>query len=735
MLPFCAAAENLDAHFDGMAVDSLRFERTQETGTRVDKLDTEGFSLLLENDSLQVYYRPETFGIRVKNLQDGYVWGGLDSDKPDNMNKKWSAMGNALVAITYYTLDGTEKSVAITPKTDTLMYEAEHDRAMRFHAAFGELGISFDFLLTIDEGAFTFRLPFESIEETGEYLLGQVSFIPFFGTVQQLDGISGYILIPDGSGALMRFGPNASYTSAYEKRIWGKDVGVDTLYQMSDLGSYRPNDYAVDESQVTLPIFGMVHGVKCDGYLSRVTGGAEYAIISITPGGMQTDYTNAAFNFIYRQKYSQPISRSGAGVQVVQKEKNPVEAEVTYYLLHEADADYSGMARRYRALLEAEGVLDQSITADGSISMQLDFVVAAAEEGFLGAKTCEVTTEEDMLACLEHMDTNHLTINLLGWQKGGLNGCDMKRSSLRNALNGEKKLNQMLDRLADQAESVYLHADPMRATKIQLDERSEAAITLSQTSASYMRENLNVWLNTTYFIKPQLALARIAALDAEMADRIPGAGLALDGAGLLLYSENLKGKAISRTQVLNETSAVMENLAGSLALYQANAYMLPYADKVYAMPMSCSQFLYETDSVPFVQMVLSGAVEMYAPYMNESFYTQVDLLKHIDYNVYPALILTGRDNYDLRKTTLNEYASTQWQNWTEDMNHAYALINDVLRHTEGRQMLNRVCPEEGLNVTYYEGGVCVAVNYTAEVKTVHGHEILPGSARALEVAQ
>lgn len=734
LLLFAAVGNVLAADDGALVVASLRFEQPTRQGERINRLDDAGFAPILENERLRVLYRPENYGIRVQNLESGYIWGGLASDKPGNMNKKWSAMGNSLLSVTYFTKDGTEKTSALTPASHKLTYELHGDEAL-FHAVLTDLDISFDFSLTLLPRGFSLRLHSRTIREEGKFLLGQVQFIPFFGAVQESDGIDGYVLLPDGCGALMRFGANTSYFSGYEKRVFGKDAGVDALCQMNDLGSYRPNDYAVAEAEAALPVLGMVHGEGCDAWFARVVSGAEYAVVYATHGGVQTDYTNAAFRFIYRQKYSQPISRSGAGVQVVQKAMNPVEPAVSYYLLSDDDANYGGMARLYRELLDQEGVLARRVSQDGGISMRLDFLTADVQKGMLANTTKIITTLDDVNACLDALRTRNVLINLIGWQRGGLSGAQKSDVSLDSVLGDAKRFAAAIEGLERRGVQVGLYVDPVRATALQLNERREAAITLSQTSASYVRENLNVWLNKTYFIKPALVAERLSRLEeARAAVELP-VFWALNGVSTMLYADQLKGAEVDRQEARAMLWTAMETLADGVSLYGANEYMLPFAVRLYDTPLSSSQYLFETDSVPFLQMTLSGRVELYAPYMNEGLFTTLDLLRHIDYGVYPSLLLSGLDNDALAYTTVGEYASTQWRNWTQQANEAYEMINGVLGRVRGLQMLKRSVPRRGVAVTYYEGGLAVAVNYTqAEVVLPEG-SVPPCSALVWEVSE
>ena len=64
----------------GGELGSNRYTQVLEENEPVEGLDLEGFVLLMENDSLAVYYRSEVGAIRVQDNRSGYVWGMMRED-------------------------------------------------------------------------------------------------------------------------------------------------------------------------------------------------------------------------------------------------------------------------------------------------------------------------------------------------------------------------------------------------------------------------------------------------------------------------------------------------------------------------------------------------------------------------------------------------------------------------------------------------------------------------------
>lgn len=727
-----ACAETLEERVARLEWQSNRSERSWQQGERQERLDLEGFELLLENEALAVYYREQTAGIRVKNKQTGYVWGGLEADKPDSMNKKWSAVGNSLAWMTYYTTDGMEKSTAVMPAAHQVTVALNDGDEATFHLDFADVGIAFDLVLTLKADGFTLTLPDTSIHEASDNRLGWVCINPFFGTVSLRDTVEGYMLLPDGCGALMRFDRHNPAAGSYEKRIYGQDYASDLLYSLSDIASRRPNAFATAEEQLLMPVFGMVHGEGCDAYLARVTSGGEYGSICAVPGGVVTDYAYLCAKFLYRQKFSQPVSRSGAGIQVVQGERNVFDAQVQWTLLGDENADYSGMARAYRRQLLEEGKLTESQPAAGEIPMQVDFLMNGVEQGFMFHRTFAFSTMEDVKDCLAQLQAP-VVLTLTGWQQGGMDGNRLANASIPAQMGGEGWKTAMED-LHGLCKTVCLAVNPMWGNEKQLDKNSEAIQTLSQTTAALTTTGGGAWLGKRYLLRPSLAADHIQALAKQMTGASAD-GLLLSGMGHDLYADQNRGTLTTRTEALQLTSQALEVASeqGLLMLSQPNEYAFSAMDAFADTPMFNSQFLYETDTVPFLQLVLRGSVPLFAPYANECFYSRQDILRMIDYGVCPSFLFTGVGNALMRHTTQADLTSTCYTDWVETACDIYAQVNAALAPVQGCAMLRHEMLPCGVSLSYYENGLIVAVNHLSQPATVLGEEIAALSACVMEV--
>ena len=714
------SGQGVTSKVSAMETGSNRFTRPEkdDAGQVVNRLTTDGFEKVLESGRLEVWFRKEIRGIRIVDKQSGYIWGGLTEDRPENMNSTWSAIGNSLLTIEYYDKTGISKMIGIGHSSVQADYKISGGK-LHYDVQFKEQGISLSFEMSVDDESICFEMNDGSIKEEKDFRLASVYFMPFLGATAG-DEIDGYMFVPDGSGALMRYSKPYESAKAFDKRVYGIDYAIDNLFSVNDLMSNRPNDFAVDEQQILMPVFGLVHGVKQNAFMGVIEQGAEYASITARPAGESTDYNWVSAYFIYRQKYQQPTSKSGAGVQVVQNKKNKVTPKIRYYFLSGEDADYVGMAKQYREIIDLSPIKK----ADEHIDLRLDFIMADTQKGFLWDSTKQFTTTKDIAQLYDYLKKNGVlsqSVAVSGYQPGGLNGYKKAKNTVKNK--GEYTALEK-----DNIPLSFMFS-PFSATVKQLSLGSETGITLSQSAVKLTRDNEKIWLGDRYFVKSPIA-ARFITKQTGNLKKDGFSNVVFEDMNLL-YAENLSGKSVNRANVrsqLVKAAKSAKKMSDRVGMETPNAYLWQYTDDFLNTPMFGSQLLSQTDSVPFLQIVLSGSRRMYTPYVNKSNYSTFDVLRSIEYGVYPAFLLTGTSNHELSKTASAELYSTKIADWRQEIAQVYGRMDSVLSEVQGMRIENRQVLREGVVKVTYEGGKVVVVNYTAENFETGGVTVPAGEA-------
>ncbi len=719
-----ATADPVSFRYNAKEVYSSRYTQPEPVAGEAVSLGLEGFKPLMENDALAVYIREETGALRVCDKATGYIWGSLAADQPEDLNKTWSKLGNSLIAADIYNEDGNSKSYGTD--AENLTWTVSGD-TLRAHVAWEEQQIELDFTMALTQEGLRFTLDGDTIQENGEYRLGTVYFLPFFGSVAE-DAQPGYMFVPDGSGSLIRFQKARNYLQGYEKRVYGPDYGTDPLESIQGLESTRTGEYMTEEEFLTAPLFGIVHGTGQNAFFALVEEGGAYAKLKVDPAGLITNYHRAYMAFVYRQTYEQPFNRDGEGIQTVQPTPNRLKVTMTYRFLHGEDADYVGMAKGYRSYLKEQGCLGSLKPPEMAMPLQLDFLSADVQKEFIGTSVNKATSLAEIKDTVEQLagqGAQGLRVTLLGWQKGGQNGYDKTSSSTKTVYGGLSSLDSLKERLTELGGRLSLWVSPFTAREGQADIHGEVGISMSQ-SAVIKPSAEETFLGDIWYLKPAVgleALQRQAPLLME-----EGFGLALDDIGYLLYGEYLEDHVVTREEVREQIVSTAAGLAesGKLTMVRPADYLYPYVDSYLSIPMVSSQYLFQTDTVPFLQIVLSGSMNLFAPYANLSFFSGADILKMIDYNCYPSFLLTGKDNYSLRKTASSGYRSTRLEDWNEYIVDAYSLISSILEPVMGQEIESRAVPRRGVAKTTYSSGT-IYVNYNTESVEVDGLEI-PGAS-------
>ena len=155
---------------------------------------------------------------------------------------------------------------------------------------------------------------------------------------------------------------------------------------------------------------------------------------------------------------------------------------------------------------------------------------------------------------------------------------------------------------------------------------------------------------------------------------------ALAQASNKLYSDFTSGKEMTRGESLKRVISMAEELSDGnrIAMYQPNQYLWQYANKMFDLPVSNSQILYESDCVPFLQIVLSGCVELYGGNINTSSYSTERLLRKIEYGMAPAFVVTDCESIELFNTAQERYFSTNFSDWQSQIEQAYRMVSEGL---------------------------------------------------------
>ena len=743
----------------------------------------EEYELLLETGTVKYYWREDRDVLAIVDKQTGYcIKTGADlpfskdvkdavkelekanaspkeilaaaESYPDDLNSTYVGIANSLITLEYYDSDKIKYvSSASESDVESTLNKVENGKYC-LDVRIKKPDIQMKVYLTLGEDSIDYYIPVGEMSGSGMNNLAAIDITPFLGASggrmnvmnpdtlewETIDNyrVPGYVMVPDGSGSLIRFVDNTSVFNAYEGDVYGKDYATETSY------TFAYND-DVPVKDPVMPVFGIAHGNGQMAFVAWANEGAEYMDIIVNPDGTKsTTYTWAYPRFELNINYYQVYDEQGSGYFKQMDEIYQYDIDMTYAFLFgdgsdgTPAADYTGMARVYREYLIAKGELTPLETQEGDIPIRLDFIMADSKSGIVGSTQVEVTTAEDVEEILNQVREKGITnINsgLIGWQKKGENLSKPNKLTFSGAIGSKNDFKKLIEKFAEQGVDISLSRDTITINKKMVSYYNTAVKCISDWYVS-INKGAILPANVPAYLFSYATPEKAADWTKQLADGVSGFSGSLtltEMPHVLTSTWNRDGVVTSLTDAIELYRNTMEEIGQemTLNLENPNSYLWKYTDRYLQAPVGSSQFIFETDTVPFLEMVLHGTMEMYAPYANFSFYTQDSILRMIDYNIYPSFILSKDPSYKLADTFSANYYSTEYALYEELIETVYSQINETLRQVQGFEWTDRNVPENGVVINSYQkdGKIrYVIINYTDQEVTYQGTTVSPESA-------
>jgi hypothetical protein len=552
--------------------------------------------------------------------------------------------------------------------------------------------------VTLEPTGVRVEVPFENMAETGEYKLGLLHVYPFLGATREAE-VPGYMFIPDGAGSLIRFAETTKADNMYYGRYYGADMGM--------IGALPYDPTNIPPFQLSLPVSAMVHGEGQNAYLAIVEQGAPYGQLQVHPAGVTTRFNFLYSSFIYNESYFQATNRAGAGVTTLQPSPNDFDVVIRYRFLTGADSHYVGLARSYQEYLREQGLLAGAAQPTGDIGIRLEFLGGDKEPILFWQRFVAMTTVSQMADILESLDVRSPEVIYYGWQPLGASAMPPTTLRLERALGSVSQLADLVEAVAARGGNFSLYFDPVAALYEEGGYSSRNDLAQAITGVNLLGGNRN---KLNYFLKLQTISQRYARLSQAVFEDL-GAGLALDGIGANVYSDFRRGSFVGRDEAVEGYQTLLAGHPGPTGFYRPNAYVFGAMRAYYDMPLSNSGYLFTTEAVPFLPIVLAGYVPAYGPALNFSADARADLLRHVDFNIYPSFYLSHEPTSKILRTSSNWIYSSAYAQWEPEVERTYAWLNGLLGPVQGERILAREQLGEGVMATTYSNGRQIIVNY------------------------
>lgn len=674
-----------------------------------------GHELVAENDALGLYLYEPTLSLIIRDKKTGAIMESTVQESDGTLNATWENFIKSGLGFDILNDVSEERTDLISAQADITVTKG----ADGFSAAvkLTKYQISFTLNVTLKDDGIQVEIPGDSIvEEQEKVTIGNIYVYPFLGYTYSYER-DGYMLVPDGNGALIYLEDNdGRFGSPLTLKVWGDNAGVDESYVLSLFwGEYQTVN---DSEPVLAPVFGMVHTDSRLAVLGIIEEGAEDARIMAYPNGAVTNYNWIAPRFTLRRIYKQLMSKEGtSAVQLQEAKRAQCDIRLRYVFTDGEAADYAGLAVKYR-----EYLLEELAAKEDKFRIRLDFLGTDRENGMIFKKPVVMTTTDnirDIYADLKKEGVTDIFSVYKGWQDGGIWSMPISKYKADSKIGGTSDLTKLMKESKEAGIELYLYQDALRANP---DTVNTTFNVIKKLDESVYQENTYKEIYKSFrFQTPDQAVKKLN--DSLKSYRKKGVDtLALTGITNHLFSYNYNGKQYNRTENLQVFSEALEGAAKDfhLAMEQPLSCYWGLTDSIVGMPVNTSNYIFTDEEVPFLSIALKGVIPMYADYTNFEANKSEYFLELVETGIYPSFYLTWEDPVDLLYTNSSDLYTSRYGVYKNEIVEYYSQLKAVSDAVSGAVIADREKNADNVAIVTYSNGVKVYVNYNAQSVTCDG---------------
>jgi hypothetical protein len=526
----------------------------------------------------------------------------------------------------------------------------------------------------------------------------------------------GYILVPDGSGALIYLNNGRPRTN-FNQPVYGRDL------------NNPPRLQSTSAQNILMPVFGMKRGDAAA--FAVIESGASLANIIAGVSGGNSSFNSVGASFTVRPPASYTVVNNqgvATDILVTSDWMMDVEAISVRYHFMENGSGYSEMAQLYRNNLIKRGMTPS--TRSGGLPLVLDiFGSVTRRMSVLGVPTnrnTPLTTfvqAGDMVDTLKSGGIENLTVRYNNWLPRGNYSTSPSRFSPSGSLGGRRGFRNFSNNMENLGVSLYMDVDfatahrrpflgfigtpiirdvanvPVRQTGFSLDTFGPA----DEPYPGWWMYSPRSFGNAVDTFVSNARNANISGLNFSILSNLPYSDIGrrhMDrGAAEVL----LEG-------IARDTRAAFGALMGDAA----GAFWLPHATFVVNTPLSCSGFAVTDVSVPFYQMVLHGYVDFSFTAYNLAADREGMVLRAAETGALLQLSVVAENPALLVETPLEWLMSPSFDYWHTHVLAAAHRLAPVYNAVAGATITSHGFPAGNVTRTVFSNGTVVIVNYNHE---------------------
>lgn len=560
----------------------------------------------------------------------------------------------------------------------------------------------------LDDKGFTVQIPFDEISYRLKYPVTLLSVLPYFGAGGPKD--TGYILIPEGGGALIDFNNGKTKQNGYYADCYGWDYAMD-------------RKAVITETRASFPLYGISNGDS--SFISLIKEGAEYAGVTAEIAGKLGSYNYARFDYrmLHYEQYEVTTRTTNATFSF---EPNLPKGEVINQSFIFVDSpSYVDMAKEYRTILFANAKKTQN--KDIPLAVEIVGAIEKKQQVFGIPKTrpYALTTYKEAAEIINQIDElgfENVNYKLSGFINGGIRSTLMNKVRFVSQLGGSSGFKKLLKSVDGTSSKLYLDGS------VQTEYRTGlfGGFLSYRDSARYVSDELcklseysTIWYGKdderdNYYLLRQSLRDKGAEIFASKASKLGLDGISYKDNGKNLSSDfndrRLTTRASARQAQEEKMKDANEKGLG-LMINSGNDYALKYVDFVTNMELHGNAYAIIDRTVPFYQIAMHGYKNYSGTPINLAYEKDQIILESAESGAGLMYSFMQAPASKLHETNYTEYYSSNFDSWKNQFKETYDKYNEEMSVIANSLITDHEYVSEQVTKTTFDNGYVVYVNF------------------------
>ncbi len=675
------------------------------------KINTVSSSIVAQNNNFILHWDDNAKCILFENKKTGKIW----SNVPLDMYENGETCSTLDISVQDMELYQSEFISGEEPLNSNKISCEKIEDGIKVTYYFDSVQISIPVSYVLRDDSLVASINGSEIEEKGEkYRLFYVAVSPKLCSVSN-EATNSYIFVPEGNGALMYTNVDADGSRKVE-------------IEAANVASHDVTSNTNQTETSGMRVFGIKDN---DNAMLCIAENTPSAVgIYASAGDKKSDYSNVyPVYFFADYDYFYGKATNAAAVRHL-SDRCQSTISVGFYPLENEEANYNGMAARYRGYLIDSGYINEKheITNSPYAVTILGGVNTTSSIMGIPVKTMKsMTTFNQAKTIIENI--SEVTgikpkVRLSGFTESGINYGEIAGGyDFASKLGSKKDRLELEDYCKDNNISLYSEFEMIKYNKTGsgFSYTSDSAKTAILYSAE--KSGVNVPLrdyneNISFrFLKRSKIKDAVDKMEKTITQK-QISGVCLSSLGELSYSDYSEGMDYAVASKIDTDTkqfvTQLKNTNSNVAVSAGTYFSAGLADDVFDAPLDISGMYQYDVEIPFYQLVFSGITPLYSTAVNMSANPDEKIMMAASTGTGLGFTVLNNFEKSYMETTSEKLFACVYSENVDLIKDSLKEYNEIYSAINNSKITSYEFLDENLTKTVFENGVVVYANHSSD---------------------